>query len=143
MLKKIPIVIRLNPDSIYNSDLQKELKIDRHRLKTELLRQAGRYAWWVSLHSEVLAKCEEIEDSVELLKSQLFLKYAKEEGKGTRKYDLVHRVNLNPKYQIAKARLRKWKKAERILRGAEKSWSQRQVMLQMLYSRERKEQENS
>ena len=77
MLRKIPVVIRLDPERVDQSDLSKELRIDKLNLDNELLRQPSKYIWWAALYAETISKCELLREKLDILDSNLSLKYAK------------------------------------------------------------------
>jgi len=142
-LKKIPILVQLYPDDIYKSDLAKALKIDKHNLTNELVRQPALYGFWASLYSVVTAKVEFLKEQVENMDSELF-KFYLLKRKIKKPTEIKHWINNNSRYVKAKKRLRRWQEAERHLKYAERAFSQRLSVLMAVNANKRqdKKQEN-
>lgn len=139
-LKKIPVVVHLNPKAVYSADLDAEVAIPRHSLDRALRNQAAKYAWWSSLLTEVTAKVWEIEEAREILEAELYIKY--ERLGYSKQYEIKNKIKLDVRFQKISSRLRRWKKAEMQLRSAEKAFSQRKDMLQTLSANTRKEKDS-
>lgn len=140
MLKKVPLVVRLRPKQIRKANLTEELKVDRFNLDRAIERQAGLYGWWASLYSEVASRVKRIEDRLERLEAELFVRYSKEKVKSTQ---IKYRIRLNKDYQKLQDRKRRWERAERVLKHAEKAFDQRASMIQTLSANTRKEKRSS
>lgn len=140
MLKRIPLTVRLRPSQVLEADQGEALKIDRYNLDKEIRNQPGLYGWWASLYSEVVSKCKVIEDSLDVLEAELFMRYSREKVKSSH---IKYRIRLNPKYQKLLARKRRWERAERQLKHAEKAFDQRHNMLQSLAANTRREKKSS
>ena len=143
MLRKIPVVIRLDPERIEKSDLSKELRINKLDLDDELLRQPGKYAWWAALYAETVAKCELLREKLDILESKLSLKHAKklaeQRGKRAKSTDIRHHVRTDPEHISLRAKLRRWEAAERLFKYAERAFSQRKDVLQSYSANIRRE----
>ena len=135
-LSKIPVIVQLYPDDIYKSDLAKALKVDKHNLTNELVRQPALYGFWASLYSTVSAKVEFLKEQLDNLDSDLF-KYYLLEKHIKKPTDIKHYINSNSKYQKAKKKLRRWQEAERHLKYAEKAFQQRFGVLMALNANKR------
>lgn len=146
MLRKLPVVVRLDPEQVDKSDLIRELKIDKLRLDHELIHQPGKYAWWATLYAECSARVDLLQEKLEHLESRLFIKYLKflhENKKGRiRVADVKHYVLLNGKYQALQKRLRHWRAAERLLKYGVRAFEQRKDVLQSYSANIRKEQDS-
>ena len=133
MLRKIPVVIRLDPERIEKSDLSKELRINKLDLDDELLRQPGKYAWWAALYAETVAKCELFRERLDILESKLSLKYGKQlaeqRGKRAKSTDIRHHVRTDLDHISLRGKLRRWEAAERLFKYAERAFSQRKDVL--------------
>jgi len=140
VLNKIPVVIQLRLEQIQKADLQEELRIDKFNLEKELRRQPGRYMWWAALYSEASAKVELLKDKLDHLESKLFSRYAKNHDRVS---DVKHRVILDLEYQKLKSRLRRWQDSERLLKYAEKAFSQRAMAIMGINANLRKEKASS
>jgi hypothetical protein len=136
--RKIPVIIRLQEDQVFKADLLKEVRIDRHRLTRELIRQPGKYAFWAAMYSKASERVALYEERLATLESQLFIRYSKSERK-QRVSDIKHLVAVNQEYRILKSKVRKWKDYERHLKFAEKSFQQRLYALQSINANVRKE----
>jgi hypothetical protein len=138
-LKKIPVIVQLYPRQIHEADLMRELKINRHDLDREMMRQPARYGFWAALYSTVATRVEELQDKLDRLEAKLFIHYTKS-GVAKRATDLKFYVTKNPKYVKLKDRLRRWKASERVLKySALKGFEQRTFMLQALAANKRRE----
>lgn len=121
------------------ADLHKQLRIDKFDLDRELRRQSSRYAFWASLYSSVSAKVELLQEKLDVMEADLFIKYAKLKV-ARRAGDLKFHVIRNHKYLEIKRRLRRWKDSERFLKyTALKGFEQRTFMLQALAANKRRE----
>jgi len=142
-LSKIPVVVQLYPDDVYKADLAKALKIDKHNLTNELVRQPALYGFWSALYSVVSAKVAFLQEQLENLDADLFKFYLlkKHVKKPT---DIKNYIRDNPRFQMAKKKLRKWQEAERNLKYAEKAFQQRFSVLMAINANKRqdKKQEN-
>lgn len=135
MIKKIPVVVHLNDEDVKRVDLFKELKVNTHIFDVQLARQPSRYAYWAELHATVSAKVSQLQEDLDNLEARLFIRYSKE---GERVTDIKHRIELNPKYQKYRRRLRLWSDSERYLSKAEKAFDQRLSVLMCLNANKRK-----
>lgn len=128
--------------AIKSRDLNEQLKIDLSNLDREMETAADRYARWTGLLAEVAARVAKLEEVMEKLEADLFIRYStmlREGKKGTRVTDIKYYVVRNSKYQKLHRKLRKWQDSERLLRFAERAFTQRKEMLQSLNANQRKE----
>jgi hypothetical protein len=142
VIRKAPVVIRLYPDQIKRLDLMKEIKIDRHHLSRELIRQPARYMYWSALYSEVAAKCEEISERLDHLESKLSIRYSKVLRERQKRYkvsDVKYYISLDSRVQKLRTRLRRWRRSERVLKYAVRALEQRKDVLQSFSANQRKE----
>lgn len=140
-LKKVPVLIQLNLDTVYSVDLSKELKIDKYNLDRELRDQAPKYMFWAGLLTEVSEKVDILEERLQILEAALYRKYGK---RGYDKlYELKKKVLANPEYSELRGRIRRWKKAESQLKYAEKAFAKRGDILQTLSANQRREKESA
>lgn len=137
-LKRIPVVIRLYPQDIHKADLMRELRIDKHNLDRELIRQPARYAFWASLYSVVAAKVAFLQERLDNLEAKLFIEYARDK-KARRVSDIKFHVLRNPDFQILKSKLRRWQDSERNLKYGMRGFEQRKDVLQTLAANHRRE----
>lgn len=141
-LKKAPVIVNLHPEEVYRADLMKELKINPHDIDRQLLRQPGKYAWWAALYSEVAAKVEQLEIELDKLQGRLALRYAKGRKKGFRVTDIKNQISVNPRYNILRQRLWRWRKSERFLKySAVRGFEQRKDVIQSYCANQRRERE--
>lgn len=132
------IVVR----EIKSRDLNEQLKIDLGNLDHDMETAADRYARWTGLLAEVAARVAKLEEVMEKLEADLFIRYCdmlRNGKKGTRVTDVKYYVVRNSKYQRLHRKLRKWQNSERLLRFAERAFTQRKEMLQSLNANQRKE----
>jgi len=124
-----PVVIRLYPKEVQKADLIQALKIDRHNLERELLKQPGKYVWWATLYSEVSRRVDSLEEKLGRLEAKLAIEFT--EGKKSYKVrDVKYYIANSHRYQKLQTELRHWKASERTLKFAEKGFTQRASMLQ-------------
>jgi len=118
--------------------LAKELKIDRHSLNNELVRQSALYGFWSGLYAIVSAKVAFLEEQVDHMESKLFKHYRidKHIKKVT---DIKYLINGRSEYQTIKTRLRRWKDSERQLKYAERAFSQRKDILMAINANRRQD----
>src|SRR5277367_2222632 len=95
-LRKVPVLVQIYPQQIHEADLMKELRIDRHNLDRELERQPRKYGFWAALYAEVAAKVTFLQEKLDVLEANLFIRYAKS-GVAKRKTDLKFYVIRNEK----------------------------------------------
>jgi hypothetical protein len=141
-IKKAPVTVRLSDRDVHHSDLMQELKVDKHRLGSELLSQPAKYAWWGSLYAEVESKADLLEIRLEEMFSELAKNYL-ENSKG--KVTATHVKQLivgNHKYQKLRRRVWRWRKSERFLKQAVRAWDQRLNALQSYAADQRKERDS-
>jgi hypothetical protein len=135
-LNKIPILVQLYPEDVYKSDLAKALKIDRHNLTNELLKQPALYGFWAGLYSIVSARVAFLIEQLENLEGELF-KYYRIDKHISKPTDIKHFIQRNPKHQEARKKLRRWQDAERTLKYAERAFSQRKDILMAINANRR------
>lgn len=141
-MKHAPIVISLYPNEVQKADLIKALKIDRHAVDRELLRQPAKYVWWSTLYSEVSRKVDSLEEKLGRLEARLAVQFTKDLRSRSKKYrvsDVKFYIANNSKYQRLQTKLRRWKASERILKYAERGFTQRASMLQSYCANTRRE----
>jgi len=144
MLKRLPVVIQLYPDEVHKADLIRELKIDRHQLDRELIRQPTLYAWWASLYSAVASRAAKYREQLEQLDARLSVRFSRKLRFGRtylRAGEVKHHVLLSARYQKIKARVRRWDDAERQLKHAVRAFEQRKDCLQTYCANERRERD--
>jgi len=134
-IKTIPVTISIRDKDIEQSNLKKELRIDRYRLGHELSHQPGLYAWWASLSAAAAARLDELEDRLDDLEEELFEEYKE----GRKVTDVKHKIKRDSKYLELRDKVRRWKSAKRFLEKAEKAFEQRLEALRSLSARERRE----
>lgn len=135
-----PVIFRLHPSEVLKKDLAKELKINLYNLDGEMKRAANVYMWWAGLYSTISARVAKLEERLEKLEADLFIKYA---GKGSRITDIKHYISRDHHHQELRRVLRKWQDSERILKFAEKAMEKRIGLLQSLNANQRKEKEQT
>jgi hypothetical protein len=129
---------------VKSQDLNKELKIHLDNLDHEMEMAADKYARWAGLLAEVSGRVAKLEEVMEKLQADLFIKYSemlRSSKKGTRVTDIKYYIIRHSKYQRLHRRLRKWQDSERVLKYAERAFVQRKEMLQSLNANQRKEKE--
>lgn len=127
---------------IKTHDLNAELKIRLDALDHDMEVAADKYGRWTGLLARVSGKVAKLEEVMEKLQADLFIRYAnmlREGQKGTRITDIRYYVVRNSKYQRLHRKLRKWQDSERLLKFAERAFTQRLSMLQSLNANQRKE----
>jgi len=137
-MKHAPVVIRLYTKEIQKADLIKEMKIDRHRLDKELLKQPSKYVWWATLYSEVSRKVDSLEEKLGRLEAKLAIEFTT----GKKKYkvaDVKYYIACSHRYQKLQTELRHWRASERTLKYAERGFTQRASMLQSYGANTRRE----
>jgi hypothetical protein len=139
-LKKIPVVIQLRDKDIRRADLLKELEIDKYSLEKEMTRQPGTYGWWVALYAESVHRLDTLRDRLDRREARLFHHYRKRKK---RPAEIKLLVKLDDDYKAQLEKIREWEKTVNFLKHAERAFSQRQVMLQMLAAGERREKKHS
>jgi hypothetical protein len=137
-LRRIPVLVQLYPKDLHEADLMKELKIDRHNLDKELLRQPSRYAFWAALYATVSARVALLQEKLDQKEAELFIFYARNK-KAKRVSDIKFHVLRNSDFQELRARLRKWQDSERTLKYAERAFTQRLSALQTVSANVRRE----
>lgn len=138
-----PVIVHLSEKEVHEADLLRELRIDRHQIDRELLRQPGKFAWWGSLYSEVAAKVERLEIDLDQLYAKLYVHYTKHREEKLRVTELKHLIELHPKYQKLRKRLWRWRKSERFLKHAVRAFDQRLYSLQSRAADQRREKVQS
>ena len=94
MIRRAPFVLRIRETDVEQSDLLKELKIDKHKLDRNLLEQPGVYAWWSGLLAEVSSKADKLDMELEELYAELAGEYAARAGNLTKSYG--HKAQNHP-----------------------------------------------
>lgn len=141
--KHAPVVVRLYEKEVHEADLLRELRIDRHQIDRELLRQPGKFAWWSSLHSEIAAKVELLEIELDQMYATLYVHFlGKKDGK-MKVTEVKHLIELHPDYEKLRKKLWTWRKSERFLKGAVRAFDQRLYALQSSAADQRKEKVQS
>lgn len=135
-LSKIPILVQLYPDDVYKTNLSRALKIDKHKLTSELIKQPALYGFWSSLYSVVSGKVEFLKEQLDNLDSELFKHYLFKNKKAKPTY-IKHWINTNSRYLAAKKKLRRWQEAERTLKYAERAFHQRLQVLMAVNANKR------
>jgi predicted nucleic acid-binding Zn-ribbon protein len=144
MLKHLPVVIQLYESEISEADLIKELKVDKHRIDRELLRQPGLYAWWAALYSASAEKCEKLQMRMERLQAQLSTEATrklKTRSKYVRAGEVQDLVKNNKELKRMQERLLRWRSAERQLKYAVRAFEQRKDVIQSYCANQRREQD--
>lgn len=141
-MKHAPILIQIYDGEIEKADLIKELKIDRHDIDREILRQSGKYMWWSALYSKVSEKVDSLQEQIDQLEAKLAIKYVDRLREKKQKYkvsDVKYYIIGDSEHRLLRRKLRHWKNSERVLKYAEKSFSQRASMLQSYAANTRRE----
>jgi hypothetical protein len=144
-LKHAPVVIQLYPEEVSKADLVRELRINKHNLDRELLRQPGAYAWWAALYSETAAKANALRERLEHVESKLAIRLGRKlriKNKYFRVSDLQHYIKRDPVYRKLKSRLRRWEDSERLLKYGVRAFEQRKDVLQSYCANQRREQDS-
>jgi hypothetical protein len=136
--KHAPVIVKLYEQEVHEADLMRELRVDKHRIDEELLRQPGKYAWWGSLYTEVSSKVELLDMRLEEMYGELARHYYQKHGK-LKATDLKHYILANPKYQKLRRRLWQWRKSQSFLKHAVRAFDQRLNSLQSYAADQRKE----
>lgn len=139
--KHAPVVVQLYEGEVHKADLLRELRIDRHQIDREILKQPGKYAWWGALHSEVAAKVERLEIELDHLYSKLYVLYTNSRDKKTRMRvtEVKHLIEVNSMYHKLRKKLWRWRKSERFLKHAVRAFDQRLYALQSRAADQRRE----
>jgi hypothetical protein len=124
---------------VKSRDLNAQLKIDLSNLDHEMETAADRYARWTGLLAEVAARVSKLEEGMEKLEADLFVHYKEKHTGAARITDIKYYIVRSSKYQKLHRKLRKWQDSERLLRFAERAFTQRKEMLQSLNANQRKE----
>ena len=124
---------------VKSRDLNEQLKIDLSNLDHEMETAADRYARWTGLLAEVASRVAKLEEDMERLEAKLFIRYKERHTGAARITDIKYYIVQNSKYQRLHRKLRKWQDSERLLRFAERAFTQRKEMLQSLNANQRKE----
>lgn len=140
MPREIPLTIRLRDKDIRRADLDEALRIDRHSLEKELSRQPGTYAFWCSMYTESMYHLDNLRDRLERLEARLFEKFLHQHKKPT---EIKLLVRIDDDYRSMQKNIREWEKTVNFLKHAERAFSQRKDMLQMLAAGERRERKHS
>jgi hypothetical protein len=138
-LKKVPILIQLYPDDVYNADLTKALKIDRHNLSRELLNQPALYGFWTSLYCVVSEKVTLLREQVDQHESFLSREYVRKFGNKNRVGDMRHFIAKDERLVMLKKKLRLWQNSERLLKYAERAFEQRLNVLMAINANKRQD----
>jgi hypothetical protein len=139
-----PVVFRVSLRDVQSRNLEKELKIHLDDIDRDMERAARLYMWWSGLYSTVSGRVAKLQEQMEELEADLFVQYSdmlREGKKGTRVTDIKYYVIRNSKYRRLSRKLRKWQDSERMLKFAEKAFTQRKEMLQSLNANQRREKE--
>lgn len=134
--RKLPVVIRIYKSQKYEADLLKEVQIHPQGLNKQLRKAPAKYSFWAGMYSAATKKVKFLEEKLEFLESKLFIRYAKDTKRAT---DIKHLVTINPKVQVLKAQLRRWRGYENDLKFGERSFDKYLFALQSLNANRRKE----
>lgn len=140
MLKEIPILIQLRDKDIRRADLLEELKIDKYSLEKELTRQPGAYAWWCAMYVESNHHLDRLKDRLDRMEANLYKDFRRE---GRRPAEIKLLIRIDDDYRSLLKKIREWEKTVGFLKHAERAFSQRKDMLQMLAAGERREKRHS
>ena len=141
-MKHAPVLIQIYEGEIQKADLIKELKIDRHDIDREILKQSGKYMWWAALYSKMSEKVDSLQEKLEQLEARLAVKYVERLREKKQRYkvsDVKYFIAGDSEHRRLRRKLRHWKNSERVLKYAEKSFSQRASMLQSYAANTRRE----
>jgi hypothetical protein len=138
-LKHIPVVVRLYPKEVDAADAMKELRVDRHNIDKELLRQPGKYAWWSALYCEAELKSARLHEKLERLESKLFRHYIRKRKRSRRVSDIKHAIMKDSSYLKLRERVLYWDHAARLLKHIVRAFDQRLSGLQTYSANQRKE----
>lgn len=144
MLKRLPVVIQLYASEVEKADLIQELRVDKHRMDRELLRQPGLYAWWAALYSASVDKCEKLQLRLERLEARLTTEVSrrlKAKSKYVRAGEVTAEVRNDKELQRMQERLLRWRSAERELKYAVRAFEQRKDVIQSYCANQRREQD--
>ena len=138
-IKHIPVVVRLYPDEVEKADAMKELKVDRHNIDKELLKQPGKYAWWSALYSESEFKAAKLHEKLERMESKLFRHYIRKKHRSRRVSDIKHAIMVDKDYLRLRERVLYWDHAARLLKHIVRAFDQRLSGLQTYSANQRRD----
>lgn len=136
-MKHAPIVIQIYEKEIQKADLIRELKIDKHDIDHEILKQPSKYVWWATVYAKVSEKVDSLQEKLDFLESKLYVKYQRDTKFNATA--IKNKIRIDPDYVKMLRRLRHWKNSERTLKGVEKAFTQRASMLQSYAANTRRE----
>jgi nucleotidyltransferase/DNA polymerase involved in DNA repair len=141
-MKHAPVLIQIYEGEIQKADLIKELKIDRHNIDREILRQPGKYFWWSAVYAKVSEKVDALQEQLEQLEAKLANKYVQRLREKKQRYkvsDVKYFIAGDSEHRHLRRKLRHWQNSERILKFAERGFTQRASMLQSYAANTRRE----
>lgn len=141
-MKHAPVVIKIYDTEVEHADLVKALKIDRHDIDREILKQPAKYMWWAALYAKVSERVDSLQEQIDQLEARLAIKYVDRLREKKQKYkvsDVKYYIQGNSEYRHLRRKLRYWSNSERILKLAEKGFTQRASMLQSYAANTRRE----
>lgn len=141
-MKHAPIIIQIYEKEVQRADLIKELQINRHDIDREILKQPGKYVWWATVYAKVSEKVDALQERLDQLEGKLANKYVEQLRARKQRYkvsDVKYFITGDSEHRKLRRRLRHWQNSERILKFAEKGFTQRASMLQSYAANTRRE----
>lgn len=141
-MKHAPVVIQIYEGEIQKADLIQELKINRHDIDREILKQPGKYVWWATVYAKVSEKVDSLQEQLNQLEAKLAIKYVERLREKKQRYkvsDVKYFITGDSEHRHLRRKLRHWQNSERILKFAERGFTQRASMLQSYAANTRRE----
>lgn len=139
------VTVRDNSGNTFEYDMQEELMINRHDLRTELEEQSSKYMFWTGMLERVRANLEAAERELEYIVSQLYEpireRLETKMGKNPTKAQIDAMINQQEIYQNQKKKVEEVDYQSRRLAYIVKAFEQRKDMLVQISTAERKQKE--
>jgi len=131
----LKISVNLSESEFYEKDLSEDLKIDKNNITDEMMKQAGKFAWWATLYEFANDKVARMKRQLEVLEATLSSHYRNElakDGKKTTEKEIDSAVKLDESYEAMKSMFMDAVKQASVLGVARDSFGQRKDMLRSL-----------
>lgn len=139
------VTVRDNSGNTFEYDMQEELMINRHDLRTELEEQSSKYMFWTGMLERVRANLEAADRELEYIVSQLYEpireRLETKMGKNPTKAQIDAMINQQEIYQNQKKKVEEVDYQSRRLAYIVKAFEQRKDMLVQISTADRKQKE--
>ncbi len=131
--KKFPnSVTVVHEGNRYKIDIDKEISIDQQDLMTAFLDQAGKYAWYATVHSAAVSRVERLERKSKVVRSMVADRMRRmkgEDGKKISETEIGSRLDSDPEVVKAEEEVMDARSQEGVLRAVKEAFVHRRDML--------------